>query len=38
VKIILPSYSDFWLVFHAGRFYYEELLSAGGRVYERRDG
>ena len=37
VKIILPSYTDFWLVFQAGRSYYEELLSAGVKVYERRD-
>jgi cardiolipin synthase len=37
VKIILPSYTDFWLVFHAGRSYYEELLGAGVRIYERRD-
>ena len=37
VKIILPSHTDFWLVFHAGRSYYEELLEAGVKVYERRD-
>ncbi len=37
VKIILPSYTDSWLVFHAGRSYYEELLSAGVKIYERRD-
>ena len=37
VKIILPSYTDSWLVFHAGRSYYAELLSAGVKIYERRD-
>lgn len=37
VKIILPSHTDSWLVFHAGRSYYEELLGAGVKIYERRD-
>jgi cardiolipin synthase A/B len=37
VKLILPSYTDSWLVFHTGRSYYEELLSAGVKIYERRD-
>ncbi len=37
VKIILPSHTDFWVVFHTGRSYYEELLSAGVKIYERRD-
>jgi cardiolipin synthase len=37
VKIILPSKTDSWLVFHAGRYYYGELLSAGVKLYERRD-
>ena len=37
VKIILPSYSDSWLVFHAGRSFYAELLGAGVKIYERRD-
>ena len=37
VKIILPSYSDSWLVLHAGRNHYEELLLAGVKIYERRD-
>lgn len=36
VKIILPSYTDSGLVFHAGRSYYTELLSAGVKLYERR--
>ncbi len=37
VKIILPSYTDSWLVYHTGRSYYEELLTAGVKIYERRD-
>ena len=37
VKIVLPSYSDFWLVLYAGRSRYEELLRAGAKIYERRD-
>lgn len=37
VKIILPSKTDSWLVFHAGRSYYAELLGAGVKIYERHD-
>jgi len=37
VTIILPSYTDSWLVFHAGRSYYAELLGAGVKIHERRD-
>ena len=36
VKLILPSQTDSWLVFHAGRNYYERLLRAGVKIYERR--
>ena len=36
VTLILPSQSDFWLVFHAGRNYYEQLLRAGVKIHERR--
>jgi cardiolipin synthase A/B len=36
VKLILPSHTDFWAVFHAGRSYYDELLRAGIKIYERR--
>ena len=36
VKIILPSYTDSWAVFHAGRSHYSTLLRAGVKVYERR--
>ena len=35
VTLILPSRTDSWLVFHAGRGYYDGLLSAGVRIYER---
>ena len=36
VKLILPSQTDSWLIFHAGRGYYEQLLRAGVRIYERQ--
>jgi len=36
VTLILPSQTDSWLVFHAGRNYYEQLLRAGVKIYERR--
>ncbi len=36
VKLILPSQTDSWMVFHAGRGYYEQLLRAGVKIYERR--
>ena len=36
VQLILPSQTDSWLVFHAGRSYYEQLLQAGVRIHERR--
>ncbi|MGL6112358.1 MAG: phospholipase D-like domain-containing protein, partial [Rubrivivax sp.] len=37
VTLILPSDTDSWLVFHAGRGYYERLLRAGVKIHERRD-
>lgn len=37
VRLMLPGFSDFWAVFHAGRSRYEELLEAGVHIYERRD-
>jgi cardiolipin synthase len=37
VRLILPSQSDSWLVFSAGRAHYHELLVAGVKIYERRD-
>lgn len=36
VRLILPSKTDSWLVFHAGRGYYERLLRAGVRIFERQ--
>ncbi|MGA9031368.1 MAG: cardiolipin synthase [Sulfuricaulis sp.] len=37
VKLVLPSHSDSWTVFHAGRSHYTKLLRAGVKIYERRD-
>ena len=36
VTLLLPGHTDHWLVFHAGRSYYDELLQAGVRIYERK--
>jgi cardiolipin synthase len=36
VRLVLPSYSDSWTVFHAGRSHYTKLLRAGIKIYERR--
>ena len=36
VQIVLPSRTDSWPVFHAGRSHYDELLTAGVKIYERR--
>jgi cardiolipin synthase len=36
VRLILPSATDSWLVFHAGRGYYDRLLRAGVKIYERQ--
>ncbi len=35
VRLILPSQTDSWAVFHAGRSHYTKLLRAGVRIYER---
>jgi cardiolipin synthase len=37
VRLILPGHSDFWAPLYAGRAYYDELLRAGVKLYERRD-
>jgi cardiolipin synthase len=37
VQIVLPGKTDSWIVFHAGRSHYAELLNAGIRLYERPD-
>jgi len=36
VEVILPGKTDSWIVFHAGRAHYADLLDAGVKVYERR--
>ena len=36
VSLILPSQTDSWLVFHAGRRFYDRLLRAGVKIYERQ--
>ena len=36
VSLILPSQTDSWLVFHAGRAHYARLLRAGVKIFERR--
>ena len=36
VTLVLPSYTDFWAVFHAGRSHYSDLLEAGVKIYERQ--
>ncbi len=36
VKLILPSQTDSWLVFHAGRGYYTRLLKAGVKIFQLR--
>ncbi|MEO7743597.1 MAG: cardiolipin synthase [Usitatibacter sp.] len=35
VQLLLPGRTDHWLVFHAGRSFYEELLEAGVKIFER---
>jgi len=37
VRMVLPSATDSWLVFHAGRAHYERLLEGGLKLYERKD-
>ncbi len=37
VRLMLPEKTDSALVFHASRSYYDELLSAGVKIYERQD-
>ncbi len=36
VRVVLPSHTDSWAVFHAGRGHYSNLLRAGIKIYERR--
>jgi len=35
VRLVLPSFSDSELVFHAGRSHYQRLLEGGVKLYER---
>jgi len=37
VQLLLPSKTDSSLVFYASRSYYDELLRAGVKIYERQD-
>jgi cardiolipin synthase len=37
VKVIVPSRSDFWAVFHAGRSHYADLMDSGVALYEREE-
>jgi cardiolipin synthase len=37
VQLVLPGFSDFWVVHAAGRSHYDRLLAAGVRIHERRD-
>lgn len=36
VMLVLPSHTDSWAAFHAGRSHFSKLLRAGVRIYERR--
>ena len=37
VRLVLPAYTDFWAIFHAGRSHYSGLLEAGVKIYERQE-
>jgi cardiolipin synthase len=37
VKLVLPAKTDSWMVFHAGRASFDELLAAGVKIYARRE-
>lgn len=36
VTLVLPSHTDSWAVFHAGRAHFSDLLEAGVMIYQRR--
>lgn len=38
VKLVLPGQSDIPTAYYAGRSYYEDLLEAGVKIYERKGG
>jgi len=37
VQLVLPSRTDGWVVFHAGRSFYDDLLEAGVKIFERKN-
>lgn len=37
VSIVFPSFTDVGMILYAGRAYYDQLLAAGIKVYERKD-
>jgi cardiolipin synthase len=37
VRLVLPGYSDSKLAYHAGRSFYDALLEAGVKIFERKD-
>jgi cardiolipin synthase len=37
VRLVLPSYSDSTLAYHAGRSFYDALLASGVKIFERKD-
>ncbi|HJV50029.1 MAG TPA: phospholipase D-like domain-containing protein [Noviherbaspirillum sp.] len=37
VSIVFPSFTDVGMILYAGRAYYDQLLAAGVKVYERKD-
>lgn len=37
VQLVLAGVSDVWIALYAGRSYYDELLAAGVRIFERKD-
>jgi cardiolipin synthase len=37
VQLVLPGFSDIWLIFEAGRAHYTDLLQCGVKIYERHD-
>jgi len=37
VQLVLPGFSDIWLIFEAGRSHYGRLLKCGVKIYERHD-
>ncbi|MER3416561.1 MAG: cardiolipin synthase [Gemmataceae bacterium] len=38
VKIIVPKWPDHWLPYYAARYYFDEMLRCGLRIYEYKKG